>query len=133
MNEEKVNENVAESPAAPAATAAAPAPVAAAPVPAESDVMNKDELIAAIHAALKGSVTKKDIVEIYDATVASIRQGLVDGKLVRIAGLGTFQTKKINERAGRNPRSQEAVTIPAHREIRFRPADDLKRKVFPVS
>jgi DNA-binding protein HU-beta len=121
MSEEKVNE--------------VPKPAETAPVPdaTETNVMNKDELIAAIHGALQGRVTKKDIVEIYDATVASVRQGLVDGKLVRIAGLGTFQTKKIGERAGRNPRSQEAVTIPAHREIRFRPADDLKRKVFPVA
>ena len=133
MNEEKVNENVAESPAAPAATAAAPAPVAAAPVPAESDVMNKDELIAAIHGILKGQVAKKDIAEIYDATVAAVSQGLVEGKRVRIAGLGTFHTKKIDERAGRNPRTQDVVKIPTHREIRFRPADDLKRKVFPVS
>lgn len=51
------------------------------------------------------------------------------GRVVRIAGFGTFDTHRSKKRMGRNPGTGEPIEIPAKTHARFRPAKGLKERV----
>lgn len=54
---------------------------------------------------------------------------LVQGKTVRLAGFGTFETRRRASRPGRNPRTGEALVIQAARLPAFRAGRALKDKI----
>ncbi|HKL19739.1 MAG TPA: HU family DNA-binding protein [Halalkalibaculum sp.] len=60
---------------------------------------------------------------------ALIKEGLENDGTVNIAGLGKFELKKMDEREGYNPETEEKITIPAHNKIEFTPYKDLEELV----
>lgn len=89
--------------------------------------MNKAELIERIAGDL--GVTKSVVKSMLDSAVLYIIRGSTAPGGVTIAGLGTFKTKHREARQGRNPRTGEAVDIPAHRAPKFVPAKGFKDHV----
>ncbi len=73
--------------------------------------MNKTEFIRAI--SDKAGITMKDIGIVYDATVDVITEALKAGEKIQLVGLGTIELKKVDAKTGINPRTKEAVEIPA--------------------
>jgi DNA-binding protein HU-beta len=61
--------------------------------------------------------------------VGLIPATLVQGKSVRLAGFGTFETRRRSARPGRNPRTGEPLMIQAARLPAFRAGRALKDKV----
>ena len=47
-------------------------------------------------------------------------------KKVQIIGFGTFEVKKRAKRTGRNPKTGEAMEIPASKSVGFKPSSVLK-------
>ncbi len=99
--------------------------------------MTKQQLIDAVVAHLaennegKASVTKKQAGEIVDAAFAKIAESIVaDGKF-QMPGFGTFQVKERGERKGRNPQTQEEITIAASKNVAFKAATVLKNLLNP--
>lgn len=43
-----------------------------------------------------------------------------------VRGFGTFKVKGMAARTARNPRTGEAVSVPAHNKLTFKPAKTLK-------
>ena len=86
--------------------------------------MNKTELIAI--AAENAGMTKKDTERVINAAIDAITAALVKGDKVQMSGFGTFEIKEREERIGRNPRTKEAVTIPATRVPAFKASKTLK-------
>lgn len=89
--------------------------------------MNKTELIAI--AAENAGMTKKDTERVLNAAIDAITAALVKGEKVQLSGFGTFEIKEREERIGRNPRTKEAVTIPATRVPAFKASKALKDNV----
>ena len=89
--------------------------------------MNKTELIAI--AAENTGMTKKDTERVMNAAIDAITAALVKGEKVQLSGFGTFEIKEREERIGRNPRTKEAVTIPATRVPAFKASKALKDNV----
>jgi DNA-binding protein HU-beta len=58
-----------------------------------------------------------------------IPASLAQGKAVRLAGFGTFETRRRAARPGRNPRTGEPLMIAAARLPAFRAGRALKDKV----
>jgi len=58
-----------------------------------------------------------------------IPSSLSQGKAVRLAGFGTFETRRRSARQGRNPRTGEPLVIQAARLPAFRAGRALKDKV----
>lgn len=58
-----------------------------------------------------------------------IPASLAQGKAVRLAGFGTFETRRRAARPGRNPRTGEPLVIQAARMPAFRAGRALKDKV----
>ena len=73
--------------------------------------MNKGDLVDAI--AEKSGVTKKHADIILTAALESIIEAVSEGEKVTLVGFGTFEPRERKEREGRNPKTGEALTIPA--------------------
>ncbi len=89
--------------------------------------MNKQSLIDAIHEAIGG--TKASAEKAVDVMIENIARSLKKGDEVSIAGLGIFSAKTRAARTARNPRTGEAVSVPAMKVPKFRPAKALKDAV----
>ena len=74
--------------------------------------MNKTELIAEI--ACTAGISKKD-EKALAATVETITDSVVKGDKVQLVGFGSFELKCRPARVGRNPKTKEAIEIPASR------------------
>lgn len=89
--------------------------------------MNKTELIVSV--AEKCGITKKDAERVINATLDSVTASLVAGDKVQLSGFGIFETKQREARIGRNPRTKEAIQIPASRQPVFKASKALKDAV----
>ena len=89
--------------------------------------MNKTELVAAV--AEKSGLTKKDADRVVSATFDMITAELAKGEKVQISGFGIFEVKAREARVGRNPRTKEAIEIPASKAPAFKPSKALKDTV----
>lgn len=86
--------------------------------------MNKTELIAEI--ACKAGLSKKDAEKALAATVESISDAVIKGDKVQLVGFGSFELKCRPARVGRNPKTKEAIEIPASRVPVFKAGKAFK-------
>lgn len=86
--------------------------------------MNKTELVAAV--AEKTGASKKDSEKLVSAVFETVTDALVAGDKVSLVGFGAFEVKERPARTGRNPRTKEAIEIPASRAAAFKPGKALK-------
>ena len=89
--------------------------------------MNKTELIATV--SDKTGATRKDIEQILSTILDVIGDELAAGGRVQLVGFGAFETKHREPRIGRNPKTREAVEIPASTVPVFKAGKALKEKV----
>ena len=86
--------------------------------------MNKAELIE--HIAQYAEISKSAAERAVDAMVGAVKRTLRKGDSVTLVGFGTFYVGKRQARAGRNPRTGEALKISAARVPKFRAGKALK-------
>ena len=89
--------------------------------------MNKSELIAA--AAEQSGIAKKDAERVINAAIDCVTIALMKGEKVQLSGFGVFEVKDREARVGRNPKTREAVQIPATKVPTFKPSQSLKDNV----
>jgi len=89
--------------------------------------MNKTELISAI--AEKSGLSKKDSEKALSAAVDAITGALIAGDKVQLVGFGAFEVKSRAARTGRNPKTKEAIEIPASKIPQFKAGKALKDAV----
>lgn len=89
--------------------------------------MTKAELIDKI--ASGTGLSKADASRALDATLNSVRSALKKGQKVTLVGFGTFAVVKRKSRKGRNPRTGQAITIPAAKIPKFTAGKALKDAV----
>ena len=89
--------------------------------------MNKTELVAAV--AAKAELSKKDAEAAVKAVIDSVTEALADGDKVALVGFGTFEVKTRAARTGKNPRTGEAISIPASKVPSFKACAALKNAV----
>lgn len=89
--------------------------------------MNKSQLIDAI--ALGADLPKTKAAQVLDVTLDSIIKALIASGAVTIPGFGSFIVKDRAARAGRDPRTGNALHIPAAKVPGFKPGKGLKDAV----
>ena len=89
--------------------------------------MKKSELIAVV--AEKANISKKDAEAALKATLNAIEGALVKNDKVVLVGFGTFKTKKLAARSGRNPATGATIKIAASTVPTFKAGKSLKDKV----
>ena len=65
----------------------------------------------------------------YDSLFGIIKASLKKGDDVAITGFGSFKVTKRKAREGRNPRTGEVLTIPAHKAVKFTAGKALKESM----
>ncbi len=88
----------------------------------------KADIVEFLAGSLEG-LTKKQAGEVFDAIFDNIADSLAGGDRVQIAGFGTFNVSERKERQGRNPKTNEPMTIAASKGVRFKPGKSLKDSV----
>ena len=89
--------------------------------------MNKAELINAVDAA--ADVSKKDAEAVITAAVDTLTAALKEGEKAQRVACGSFAVKKRAARTGRNPKTKEAIEIPASAVPVFKAGKALKDAV----
>lgn len=87
--------------------------------------MTKEDLIRILE---KGGDVKTRVAaeRVLELICNSIRAALIDGDKVQITRFGTWRTRKIAARNGINPRTGEAIHIPARTKVAFKAGSDLQ-------
>ena len=75
--------------------------------------MNKADLVARI--AQDASLTKRQSAKVLEALMGSVQEALQKGDHVTLVGFGTFSVMSRAARTGRNPRTGQALFIPARK------------------
>ena len=70
-----------------------------------------------------------EVEKIVDLFFGQITQKLADGGRVEIRGFGAFSTREREERSGRNPRTGEAVAVPAKKVVYFKPGKEVRERL----
>ena len=86
--------------------------------------MNKNDLVEAV--SERTGLAKSDAARAVEAVLGAITETLQKGDQVTLTGFGTFVAKTRAARTGRNPRTGEALAIPASRAPAFKAGKALK-------
>ena len=89
--------------------------------------MTKQQLVGAV--SEKTEQGKTEVEAVVDSILGTITEALSSNDRVDVRGFGSFVVKEKKERQGRNPRTGEAITIPARRDVGFKAGKELNEKV----
>ncbi len=89
--------------------------------------MNKLEIVKVI--AEDSGLTQKEVTGVVDTLIDTIISELKRGEEVNIAGFGKFVVKKRAARTSINPRTKEAIKVPASKAPTFRAGKQFKEAV----
>ena len=90
--------------------------------------MTKNEMISVIASNVDGA-TKKDIAVVVDEVFDTIKNTLVSGEKVAIAGFGSFEVVERAARECKNPRTGEPVHVEASKAPKFKAGKAFKDAV----
>jgi integration host factor subunit beta len=71
----------------------------------------------------------EEVEQIVDIFFDEISARLAEGGRVELRGFGAFSTRQREARMGRNPRSGEAVAVPAKRVPYFKPGKEIRERL----
>jgi integration host factor subunit beta len=71
----------------------------------------------------------EEVEQIVDIFFDEISARLTEGGRVELRGFGAFSTRQREARMGRNPRSGEAVAVPAKRVPYFKPGKEIRERL----
>lgn len=89
--------------------------------------MNKQDLINKI--ASEAGITKDQARTALQAFEHGVTETLSAGDKVQLVGFGTFSVAKRNARTGRNPKTGEALQIPAKSVVKFKAGKGLEEAI----
>ena len=89
--------------------------------------MNKNDLVSAV--AGSTGMSKADSAKAVEGVFDAISGALSSGGDVRIVGFGTFSVANRKATTGRNPRTGQAIQIPASKQPKFKAGKGLKDAV----
>ena len=90
--------------------------------------MTKSELIMRL-AKQNPHLVHREAERIVDAILETIAAALARGDRIELRGFGSFIVKERGPRVGRNPRTGEAVQVPAKRRPNFKIGKELRRRI----
>ena len=92
--------------------------------------MTKAQLAAQLSTTVE--LNKSEAEKIIDAVFAAMGQALKAGEKLDIRGFGNFKVKDQAARVARNPRTGEAIAVPAKKVAAFKPSKELAELLNPA-
>lgn len=93
--------------------------------------MIRSELLQAI-AKENPELRAEEVEQVVDIFFDQIGKRLAEGGRVELRGFGAFSTREREARKGRNPRTGEAVDVPAKKVPYFKPGKEMRRTLNDV-
>lgn len=93
--------------------------------------MNKTELIDRV--AVTNNLQKKTVGIAINSAIEVLRDALSNGDKVTIVGFGSLEVVDRPSRTCRNPKTGDAIKVPATKAVRFSVGKDLKEVVAQSS
>ena len=90
--------------------------------------MIRSELVQCL-AAQNPELSSRDVEAIVATFFEEITRRLATDGRVELRGFGAFSTRARDARTGRNPRTGEAIKIPASKQAKFKAGKELKDAV----
>jgi len=90
--------------------------------------MIRSELVEAL-ATDNPELRVEEVEQIVDIFFDEIATRLAEGGRVELRGFGTFTTRAREARTGRNPRTGDAVDVPAKRVPYFKPGKEMRERL----
>ena len=90
--------------------------------------MIRSELLQALSAD-NPDLRPEEVEQVVDIFFEEIAARLSEGGRVELRGFGTFSTREREARTGRNPRTGEAVDVPAKRVPYFKPGKEMRERL----
>jgi len=89
--------------------------------------MTKKDVVLRIsdETGIKQLVVQKVVQKALDGIIDALNQG----DKVELRNFGVFKVKQRKSRMGRNPRTGEAVPVPARKVVVFKPGLKMKKKI----
>ena len=91
--------------------------------------MNKADFVK--HIAEQHQCTQVEAEKIIDMFTSSVIDAIGQGNEISLVGFGNFSVSSVAARAGRNPRTGEALKIAAYNQPKFKVGQKLKDAVNP--
>ena len=91
--------------------------------------MTKADLVEGVMEAIGPGVTKKDCALILEGFLNAAKRGLERGETIEIRGFGTLAVKTRKSRMARNPRTGQAVKVPARAVPVFKSSKYLRSQI----
>ena len=89
--------------------------------------MNKQDLINKM--ASEAGITKLAAKAALQAFEHGVTEALANGDTVQMVGFGTFKTSERKARTARNPKTGEAIQVPAKTAVKFKAGKGLAEAV----
>lgn len=89
--------------------------------------MNKTEFINAV--AAQAGLSKVDGKKAVEAVLKTVSAEMKKGGKVSILGFGSFSVVEKAARKGVNPKTKQAIKIPARKVVKFKAGADLAKTV----
>ena len=90
--------------------------------------MIRSELLQELHKD-NPDLRAEEIEQVVDVFFDEIAQRLAEGGRVELRGFGAFSTRERDARVGRNPRTGEAVNVPAKRVPYFKAGKEIRKRL----
>lgn len=94
--------------------------------------LTKAELVDALVEKLTAdgkNYSKAEAQRVLETVIGLVADKLTSGNIVELRGLGVFSPKLRPERVGRNPRTGESITTPAHYALAFKAGSEIKNNL----
>lgn len=89
--------------------------------------MNKTQFINAV--AAEAGLSRADGKKAVEAMLKTISDEMKNGEKVSILGFGSFSVVEKAARRGVNPKTKQAIDIPARKVVKFKAGADLAKNV----
>ena len=86
--------------------------------------MTKADLVNAIYERV--GFSKNESARIVETVFELLKETLEKGEKIKISGFGNFVVREKRARIGRNPQTNEEITISARRVLTFKPSQVLR-------
>ena len=90
--------------------------------------MIRSEMLQAL-AADNPELRPEEVEQVVDIFFDEIATRLAEGGRVELRGFGTFSTRQRDARTGRNPRTGDAVDVPAKKVPYFKPGKEMRERL----
>jgi len=90
--------------------------------------MTKTELVKSV-VDQNPSLKIGEVENVVSDTIEQMKRGIKEDGVLELRGFGTFKTKRVKPRLGRNPLTGESVQVPEKMRVRFKPGKFLKQEI----